>query len=100
MRYLIEILRVGLIIFFLGVIGGALLRYLYSSIGVDTDGLAWVGNAGILILIYVLYQNRLQHTGWLKKEKVKKLSPSLTRALVSLAVIVIAVPAVIGLITN
>lgn len=63
---LLEILRIIFIFAILGVILSGLLNALYIRFEVGTY--SWLGGVAILLLLFVLYRNRLQFSGWYKGE--------------------------------
>ena len=71
MRVFLELIR---IIFICAIVGGTLgyfFENVYLEIGTDIDKYGWMGFIAILILIFVLYRNKLQFSGWYKG-KVEK----------------------------
>ncbi|WP_245917386.1 hypothetical protein [Bacillus canaveralius] len=64
MKILLELLRIVFIFFILGGIMTELLINVYASTGINVDDYNWMGVLGILILLFVLYRNRWQFSGW------------------------------------
>lgn len=89
MRVILELVRIIFIFLFLGLIFSTLLRYLYQAMDVNIDRFGWVGSFPILVLLFVLYRNKLQFSGWyIGKERVK-LSTQITKILVSGSIFVL-----------
>ncbi|WP_238343509.1 hypothetical protein [Gracilibacillus saliphilus] len=63
MRTLLELLRIIIIFVLLGNLGWAILGDLYT-INEATEGYSWLGALAILVLLFVLYRNKLQFSGW------------------------------------
>ena len=70
---------------------GALMKLIYASLGInvdDTNGGLIVG-LSILILIFVLYRNKLQFSGFYKEEKRVKLPKAVSILLISCSVLML-----------
>ncbi|MFJ6208788.1 hypothetical protein [Lysinibacillus sp. NPDC092081] len=83
-----------LIIFYL--ISGNIVVYIYRKLGVEysnTYGIMMV--ISILILFTVLYRNKLQSSGWYKGDVKDKLSKTLTKWLISIALLLLLLPPVL-----
>lgn len=93
-KILFEFFRVLILLFLLIAIFYYPLGKLYTSIGIDTDNYLYILLFAILILIYVIYSNRLQFTGFYRK-KAKKLPSKITWSLVSIACLLLLVPIII-----
>lgn len=96
MRFGLELFRITAIMFLLGGLGWILLNEIYASID-QTIELKWLGAIAILLLVFVLYRNKLQFTGWYQGSKNVKLPKSVTYLLVFSAVIFMIIPIIIGL---
>jgi hypothetical protein len=92
---LLELLR---IIFFLGLLGalGWLIVGNIYRINEATESYSWLGAIAILILIFVLYRNKLQFSGWYKGEGRVKLSKSVTVTLILSSILLIILPFIFG----
>ena len=64
MRVLLELIRIIFIFAIVGGILGYFVESIYLGIGTDTERYGWMGFSAILILIIVLYRNKLQFSGW------------------------------------
>lgn len=91
MRVTLELLRIIFIFLFLGAVGGALIAGIYSISGI-AQSYSWLGGVAILMLIFVMYRNKMQFSGWYKGEGKKKLSKKVTVLLVSLSIILLVTP--------
>ncbi|MFB9974710.1 hypothetical protein FPQ10_12505 [Allobacillus sp. SKP2-8] len=96
MRFGLELFRIAVIVLLLGGLGWFLLNEIYASID-QTIELKWLGAIAILLLVFVLYRNKLQFTGWYQGSKNVKLPKSVTYLLVFSAVIFMIIPIIIGL---
>ena len=84
-RVLLELIRVTAIFIILGLLMSTLIKFIYSSLGInveDTNG-GWIVGLSILIIIFVLYRNKLQFSGFYKGEKRVKLPKAVSVFLVS-----------------
>ncbi|GAA0454329.1 hypothetical protein [Alkalibacillus silvisoli] len=100
-RTVLEVLRIAAIFLILGVVAGFLITSLYEMAGIDLYGAnnTLIG-IGVFTLIFVLYRNRLQFSGWYKGKGRNRLFRRLTRVLVSFGCLLILAPVVIELINT
>ena len=63
MRVLLEIMRILLIFAILGMLGWGILQYIYELFEVNED-YTWLGSLAVVLLLFVLYRNKLQFSGW------------------------------------
>ena len=92
-RVFLELIRITAIFLILGSLMGALVKLIYASMGINVDqtnGGLIVG-VSILLLIFVLYRNRLQFSGFYKGEKRIKLPKIVSVFLVSCSVLMLIV---------
>ena len=92
-RVFLELIRITAIFLILGSLMGALVKLIYASIGINVDhtnGGLIVG-VSILFLIFVLYRNRLQFSGFYKGEQRFKLPKKVSVFLVSCSVLMLIV---------
>ncbi|SER90536.1 hypothetical protein [Salisediminibacterium halotolerans] len=91
-KLLLELLRITVI--FIG-IGGVLwygvLIHVYA-LDAQAQHYQWVGGLGIYIVIYVLYKNKLQYSGWVKREPSEQLGSSATVFFLAGGLLLIAMP--------
>jgi hypothetical protein len=97
MRILLELLRIIFIFAILGSLGGAIIQNLYT-INQTTQSYAWLGALAILVLLFVLYRNKLQFSGWYKGKGCVKLPKSVTKTLISVSILLIISPFFMGLV--
>ncbi|MDR7000184.1 hypothetical protein [Neobacillus niacini] len=92
LRIFLELIRILVVFFIIGGIMGGLVKLIYASIGINVDNTngAWLVGLSILLLIFVLYRNRLQFSGFYRgKEKLPK-KVSISLILCSVLLILIA----------
>ncbi|PET61642.1 hypothetical protein CN514_13755 [Bacillus sp. AFS001701] len=89
MRVLLELIRIVIVFIFLGLTLSILLHKLYLSMGVNLDKFGWMGSVAIFSLLFVLYRNKLQFSGWYTGKARDKLSKKVTTFLVSVSVLLI-----------
>ena len=99
MRTLLELLRIIFLLGLLGALGWLIVGNIYR-INEATESYSWLGAIAILILIFVLYRNKLQFSGWYKGEGRVKLPKSITVTLISSSILLIILPFVLGSLLN
>ncbi|MDE4086761.1 hypothetical protein PO902_17075 [Planococcus maritimus] len=95
MKLLLELIRVFAILAILGIGGGLLLTGLYSS-STDTEPYRWLGGMAVLLLIFVLYRNKLQFSGWYQGTGRDKLRRPITILLVAASILLMISPFILG----
>ena len=92
-RVFLELIRIIAIFLILGSLMGALMKLIYASLGINVDNTngGWIVGLSILILIFVLYRNRLQFSGFYKGEQRLKLPKTVSVFLVSCSVLMLIV---------
>ena len=90
-RVFLELIRITAIFLILGSFMGALMKLIYASLGINVDNTngGWIVGLSILTLIFVLYRNRLQFSGFYKGEKRLKLPKTVSIFLVSCSVLML-----------
>ncbi|MGI8386006.1 hypothetical protein [Robertmurraya sp. P23] len=83
MRVLLELVRIILLFGFIGSLLGMLFTYIYELLGVKIANKEWMVSLSIFILLFVLYRNRWQFSGWYKGKGREKLPKKVTNVLVS-----------------
>lgn len=96
MRVMLELLRIIIIIFIAGGLAWFLIGGIYK-VNEVTESYQWIAGLGIYVSLFVLYQNKLQFSGWYKGEGRKKLSKAATTILLSCSIIMLAIPFVLGI---
>ena len=94
MRVLLELIRILFIIMLLGGILGSILLNIYEGFHTEQYGL--LGGLGILTLLFILYRNKLQFSGWYQGPGREKLSKPVTRILISISIVLLVAPFVLG----
>lgn len=91
MKVLLEVLRIVFIMLLLGGLGITVLYQLYNALGVQ-ESLTWMGSLAIWILLFILYRNKLQFTGWYKGVGRERLPKRVSRSLIMLSIVLIVIP--------
>lgn len=89
MRVLLELLRVIFIILIGGALMSFMLQQMYAAFDISST---WLGSIGILLLLFVLYRNKFQFSGWYKGEGRKRLPKKISNRLLTAAVFFIMAP--------
>ena len=81
------------IIFILSSLMGALVKLVYASMEINVDNTTggWFVGIAILLLLFVLYRNRLQFSGFYNEEGNKKLPKKLSVTLIGFSIFMIIV---------
>lgn len=95
MRIGLELLRLIVIVGLLGVLGWGVIENIYT-VNEETESYAWLGGLAIFIILFVLYRNTFQFFGWYKGEGRKKLPGKVSIILMSVSVLLIGSPFVLG----
>ncbi|WP_085994504.1 hypothetical protein [Oceanobacillus senegalensis] len=95
MRTLLELLRIIIIFVLFGCLGWAVIGNIYTISGV-TETYSWLGALAIIVLLFVLYRNKLQFSGWYKGKDRKKLPRNVSITLSSISIILIIAPFILG----
>lgn len=95
MRTLLELLRIIVVFGLLGALGWVVMRNIYT-INETTETYSWLGALAIFILLFILYRNKLQFSGWYKGKGRKKLSAKVSITLNSISILLIISPFVLG----
>lgn len=94
MRVLLELIRILILLLLLGTAGSILLTLVYQT-SQEPLPFTWLGTIALLILIFVLYRNRLQFTGWYRGEGRVKLPKSVALLLIFVALLLMVSPFVL-----
>ena len=92
---LLELLRIIIIFMILGGLGWAIIGNIYT-INEATESYSWLGAIAILLLLFVLYRNKLQFSGWYKREGRVKLPKSVSLTLILSSILLILLPFLLG----
>jgi hypothetical protein len=91
LRIILELFRITAIFLILGALLGGLVKLVYANIGINVDNTngAWLVGFAIIILLFVLYRNKLQFSGFYKGEGKVKLPKKVSVSLTSCSVIML-----------
>lgn len=98
-KILLELIRILVIFLLIGSMGGLFLESIYISIGTNPKYF-WLGYIAILILIFVLYRNKLQFSGWYKQKEMKRLPKAISNTLIISAGILLLLPPILSYLTD
>lgn len=96
MKVLLELIRVIFIFGFLGSILGAVIRNMYASLGPYTVTYEWLGFTAIFILLFVLYRNKWQFSGWYTGKDREKLPKRVSQLLTSVSILLLVFPVILS----
>ena len=96
MRVLLELIRILSIFGIAGAFCSVVLANVYQNFGIDYNQYGYFGSVAILILLFVLYRNKLQFSGWYKGNK-EKLPKRVTQALYLFSIILLSLPPLLQL---
>lgn len=97
MGLILELIRIIVIFGVLGALFSTVLSEVYTKIGVNLSNSGWWSSFGILILIFVLYRNKFQFSGWYNGKGKEKLTNKVTGLLVSCSIVLMLLPGLIEL---
>lgn len=100
MRAILELSRVISLLVILGVVFATILGRFYSLADLETGKFATIGLLPILIIIFVLYRNKLQFSGWYKGKHREKLPKKVTQSLLTVAFVLIILPPILSCFFN
>jgi|SRR5690625_2459437 len=97
MRIVLEFLRIIFIFILLGGLGWAIIENAYQT-NVANEKYSWLGGIAILLLLFVLYRNKLQFSGWYKGEEEDrvKLPKKVSRTMIACSIVLMIMPFVLG----
>lgn len=91
---LFEFFRVLIILLFLFGIFYYPINKLYLAMGIETGNYLLIVTIALLLLVYIIYANKLQFTGFYTRQS-KKLSKKITWSIFSASILLLLVPIVI-----
>jgi len=65
---------------------------LYFGIGNGAEKYSWISLIAICILIFVLYRNKLQFSGWYEGAGKEKLPKRISKILIAISIILLLLP--------
>lgn len=95
MKTFLELLRILFILGMLFALGWVIIGNIYTIYDA-TESYSWHGAIAILLLIFVLYRNKLQFSGWYKGKGMAKLPKSVTVSLILSSILLIILPFLLG----
>ncbi|MGP4062920.1 hypothetical protein [Halobacillus sp. H74] len=95
MRTLLELLRIILIFGLLGGLCWAIIGNIYT-VNKAVESYSWLGASAILVILFVLYRNKFQFSGWYKGKGRNKLPKKVTLSLIFTSFILGTSPFVLG----
>lgn len=96
MRTTLELLRIVVIIGIVGALGWAIIENVYT-INETTIHYSWLGALALLIIIFVLYRNKYQFSGWDKGKNRKQLPKKISVTLISISIVLMITPFILSL---
>lgn len=99
MRTVLELLRIIIIFMLLGGLVWAIIGNIYT-INEVAERYSWLGSIAILLLLFVLYRNKLQFSGWYKGKGREKLPKPFSLMLIRVSILLIISPFILGLILS
>lgn len=93
-KIFLELIRIIILFSIIGCVmwGGARLMYTSFDINVDGSYAGWLGGIAIYSLLFVLYRNKLQFTGFYNGPYRQKLSPTTTTIFITISVFLLILP--------
>ncbi|WP_223587547.1 hypothetical protein [Neobacillus bataviensis] len=85
MRLILELVRITAILFIFGGLIGGFVKLIYASLRINVDNTfgGWLVGLAILNLLFVLYRNKLQFSGFYKGGGKVKLPKKVCMSLIS-----------------
>lgn len=69
---------------------------MYLGIGNGAEKYSWLSVIATFLLIFVMYRNKFQFSGWYEGEGKEKLPKKVTQILISSSVVLIVLPPIIA----
>ncbi|ARF18651.1 hypothetical protein [Sporosarcina ureae] len=93
----LEMIRIAFILLVIGGLLSGLVKLIYIGFGlkVDDSNGAWLVGVSILFILFVLYRNKLQFSGFYKGDENVKLSKRMSIILVSSSIIMLIIAPII-----
>ncbi|MFS0781515.1 hypothetical protein [Bacillus sp. 1P06AnD] len=96
MKVVMELGRIILIFCILGSLLGQLLMYTYAHLSIPMNSFKWIGGIGVYLLLFILYRNKWQFSGYYKGKEMHKLSRGTTIGICTIAAVLIIGPPIVG----
>jgi len=94
MRVILELIRIILIFGFFEGLFYTVLNNVYKSLGVTQY--EWFGYLGTLLLLFIIYRNKWQFTGFYNGKEKEKLPSKVTNFLTSSSVLLLILPPIVN----
>ena len=91
MRTILELIRIIVIFAFFGALGSAVIENTYSRLEVEENYYS-LGTIAFFLLLFVLYRNKWQFSGWYKGTGKKKLAKGVTWMILAVSVVLVLIP--------
>lgn len=99
MNTLLELLRIVIIFIFFGTLGAVVTGNIYTRFEVN-ETYSWLGAVAILLILFVLYRNKWQFSGWNKVIGREKLSKTVSLTLILVSFVLIISPLILSFVQN
>lgn len=96
MKVLLELIRIVFIFVFFGGILSAFINYVYLKLGINTEMYGWIGFLAIIILLFELYRNKFQFSGWYTGKGREKLPRKVSILLISISILLLVLPPILS----
>jgi len=93
----LEMIRIIFMLLIVGGLLGGFVKLIYASFGINVDDTkgAWLVGVSILIILFVLYRNKLQFSGFYRSSEKVKLPNRISTILVSSSIIMLIIAPII-----
>ncbi|UPM56257.1 hypothetical protein [Gottfriedia acidiceleris] len=91
---ILEVIRIILIFGLIGALISTVVSEIYIEFSVNLTHTGWSCYFGILVLIFVMYRNKIQFSGWYNGKGREKLTKIVTKLLISCSIIMILIPGI------
>jgi len=95
MRILLELIRIILIFGLLGGLAWMILGNIYT-VNETAETYSWLGALAIFVVLFVLYRNKLQFSGWYKGKGRNKLPKNVSYSLMFVSMLLLLSPLIVG----
>ncbi|SEN69061.1 hypothetical protein SAMN05192533_11784 [Mesobacillus persicus] len=92
-----ELLRIMIIFLVFGGLLGVILVKVYSALNINTT-YGWLGGISILVLLFILYRNKLQFSGWYNGKGREKLSKRASYLLFMISIFLLILPLLLNIV--
>lgn len=99
MNTLLELLRIVIIFIFFGALGTVVTVNIYTRFEVN-ETYSWLGAVAILLILFVLYRNKWQFSGWNKVIGREKLPKTVSLTLILVSFVLIISPLILSFVQN